>query len=236
MLEKLFSRWDKKPSPEAIRQQAVLQPEWRPGLKRYFSTPLPAMTARLAELEFVALDFETTGLDLREDKILSIGFVPLNVESIDLGQSEELLVNHGEFVKAASAEVNQLMPQRLALGSSCVDAMDRFFNAAAGKVILAHSANIERAFIERHMRQNYQYEGFPGYFLDTLQLEKRFSYQGRTGARSSFQLDDLRSAYGLPSYHSHSAASDALACAELFMVQFKKLLCSSEFTLKDLMV
>lgn len=43
------------------------------------------------------------------------------------------------------------------------------------------------------------------------------------GQRSSFQLDDLRRCYHLPDYHSHSAASDALACAELFMVQSKKL-------------
>ncbi len=236
MLGKLFKRWDKKPSQEEIRQQIVAAPEWRIGLKRYFSTPLPNLNASLKDLEFVALDFETTGLDLSEDKILSIGFVPLTVQGIDIGQTGEILVNHGEFVKAASAEVNQLTPQRLAKGESCVDAMDKFFHAAAGKVILAHSANIERAFIERHMRQNYQSETFPAYFLDTLQLEKRFSYQGRTGAHSSFQLDDLRSFYGLPSYHSHSAASDALACAELFTVQFKKLLKTSDLKLKDLVV
>ncbi len=236
MLGKLFKRWDKKPSQEALRQRTLIQPEWRDGLKRYFSTPLPNMHSSLKEVEFVALDFETTGLDLSEDKILSIGFVPLTVQGIDIGQTEELLVNHGEFVKAASAEINQLTPQRLATGASCVDAMDKFFHAAAGKVILAHSANIERAFIERHIRQNYQFETFPAYFLDTLQLEKRFSYQGRTGAHKSYQLDDLREFYGLPSYHSHSAASDALACAELFSVQFKKLLCSTQLELKDLVV
>ena len=236
MFERLFKRWDKKLSPEAVRQKTLLEPDWDSGFKRYFSTPLPNIHASLKEVELIALDFETTGVDVDEDKILSIGLVPLTVNDIDVGQTQEILVNNGQFVKAASAEVNELTPKLLADGVDIRQAMSQLFSCLAGKVILVHGASIERAFIERYAEEYYRCDAFPAFFLDTLQLEKRFSYQGRTGAHPSYQLNDLRTYYGLPNYHSHSAASDALACAELFTVQYKKLLSTTKLELKDLAV
>ncbi|TKF79717.1 hypothetical protein FCV67_27310 [Vibrio sp. F13] len=67
--------------------------------------------------------------------------------------------------------------------------------------------------------------------IDTLLLEKRFSYLGKNRGHASFQLDDLRQHYNLPDYQAHSAASDALGCAELFLAQVKRLkLCHRPLT------
>ena len=46
-------------------------------LHDYLSTPLPRPSRDYRELEYVAVDLETTGLDARRDQILSIGWVLL---------------------------------------------------------------------------------------------------------------------------------------------------------------
>ncbi|MCP8690596.1 3'-5' exonuclease, partial [Marinobacterium sp. OS208] len=53
-------------------------------LRAFYSAGLPAADTPLNELEFVALDFETTGLNPDKDGILSIGLVPFNASRIRL--------------------------------------------------------------------------------------------------------------------------------------------------------
>ncbi|MGR5542073.1 exonuclease domain-containing protein, partial [Vibrio campbellii] len=66
---------------------------------------------RLNTQQFVALDFEMTGLEASQDKILSIGLVHLNCEEIDLSSSHEIYLDHGQFVKKESAEINEIVPK-----------------------------------------------------------------------------------------------------------------------------
>jgi len=218
---------------ESLRQDIVLHSDWGPGLCHYLSTTLPKKMAHINEIEFIALDFEMTGLDPNKDKILSIGLVPFTLEGIELSQAQERLICHGMYVKPESAQVNQLTPKMLSFGVSIYDAMNELFFRLAGKVILAHNACIEQQFIESYLMKYCNLTSFPAYFIDTLNIEKCFSYEGRSKGRKSYQLDDLRACYGLPHYCSHSAASDALACAELFIVQYKKLLSRDDLLLKD---
>ncbi|MFV0449941.1 MAG: exonuclease domain-containing protein [Vibrio sp.] len=187
------------------------------------SYPLADLDTSLDKLEYLAIDFETSGLNVQKDKILSIGMVEFTLEQIELSNSEEILIDNGEYIKAESAAINGLTPQALANGVSLEKGMERLLERAKGKVILAHSCNIEKGFIEAFLEQNYQIDVFPGYFIDTIHIEKRFSYAGKTGSHKSYQLNDMRRHYELPNYHEHSAASDALSCAELFLVQYKKL-------------
>ncbi|EGQ8079251.1 DNA polymerase III subunit epsilon [Vibrio vulnificus] len=223
MIKTWLKRWNTMPSQEQIRQQILVESAWPEALQNYLNTPLIAEVTPLHQVSFLALDFETTGLDAKHDKILSIGMVDLTLEGINLSSTEEILLNHGAYIKAESARINGITPQALEQGCSLEQGMMRLLERAQGKVLLAHSAIIEQGFLQAFAQQHFQLAKLPCHFVDTLQIEKRFSYAGKSGQRSSFQLDDLRRCYHLPDYHSHSAASDALACAELFMVQSKKL-------------
>ena len=44
-------------------------------LHDFLSVPFPALDTPFAELPILAVDFETTGLDAKLDKLLSVGFV-----------------------------------------------------------------------------------------------------------------------------------------------------------------
>ncbi|WP_390902300.1 exonuclease domain-containing protein [Vibrio rhizosphaerae] len=223
MLTDWLQHWKHPFDAEALRQRIQIDPHWSAALRAYLSHPLVLPETPLSELRFLALDFETTGLTPSDDQILSIGMVDLTLEAIDIAGHEELLINHGEFIKPETAQINGLTPHALAQGISLVEGMNRLLERAQGKILLAHHCPIEKRFITHFLRQHYQLKAFPGYFVDTLEIEKRFSYAGRNRHHDSYQLDDLRRYYHLPDYCAHSAASDALACGELFLVQAKKL-------------
>ncbi|MCE0494759.1 3'-5' exonuclease [Vibrio salinus] len=223
MFSHWFKQWHHQRTPEQKRQAINVNSSWPAPLKHYLEQPFIDCETPVNELSFVALDFETTGVDAHTDKILSIGMVDLTLERVDLASSEEWYICHGEYIKPESAQINGLTPQDLAQGMTLTEGMNRLLERITGKVVLAHGCCIEKAFIQAYFSNQYQIEDLPAYFIDTLRIEQQFSYAGKSGAHSSYQLDDLRHYYQLPGYLSHSAASDALACAELFLVQSKKL-------------
>ena len=223
MLKRLMLKWNLISCEEQQRQKIAINPEWAEELKSYLKTPLPNLKARLCDLEMVAIDFETTGLNCNADHLLSIGMVPFTSSIIDVDRASEVFINHGQYVKAESAKVNELTPGMLESGISLDAAMEHFIKSIAGKVVVAHGAWIERSFIKTYLLETYQLTHFPCYFIDTLHIEKTWSFSGNHRIHKSYQLNDLRKHYGLPDYISHHAASDALSCAELFIVQCKKL-------------
>ncbi|MCZ4295337.1 exonuclease domain-containing protein [Vibrio sinaloensis] len=222
MIKQWFKQWETPLSPEKIRQTIKIEETWSVELKNYLQQPLVDEALTLNELEFVALDFETTGIDAQDDQILSIGVVDLTLEAINIATCKEWFICNGQFIKPESAKINGLTPQDLAKGLSLDEGFNRLLERITGKVILAHGSGIEKAFIDAYFASRVQIDTFPTYFLDTLQIEKQFSYAGKSGTHTSYQLDDLRRYYHLPDYLSHCAASDALACAELFLLQNKK--------------
>ncbi|WP_219816707.1 3'-5' exonuclease [Citrobacter amalonaticus] len=227
--------WEGTRTPEQKRRKIMPSPAWPDALKHYLRQPLPDETLPITQMHFVALDFETTGLNAAEDKILSMGMVDFTLEDIDIASSEELYINHSEFIRPETAKVNGLTPQSLAQGIALDEGINRLLERIRGKVIVAHSSNIENAFIQAYFSSQYQLKELPTCFIDTLYIEQKFSYAGISRAHSSYQLDDLRRHYNLPEYLLHSAASDALACAELFLVQSKKIDALPGISLKRLM-
>lgn len=215
-----FNPWNK-----VYKHHQVLSEQQRglAGLSQYLGHPLPPLDIRLSELEFVAFDFETTGVNAQSDFILSIGMVPFTLNEIDVASASEIFINHAQFIKAESAIINHITPKMLKDGVVITQAMDNLFSELAGKVPVVHGSCIERTFLDRFVQEHLGMKSFPCLWLDTIHIEKQFSYKGKTDSRSGFQLRDVRDRYLLPSYSEHSAAVDALATSELFTAQIKSL-------------
>ncbi|MEI8634578.1 exonuclease domain-containing protein [Vibrio sp. PP-XX7] len=62
-----------------------------------FQYPLPSLDALIFQLDIVAFDFETSGVDAEHDQILSIGWVPMNMSQIEVDASQEIFIKHPEY-------------------------------------------------------------------------------------------------------------------------------------------
>ena len=220
-------------SPEAQRQKlAAAAP---PGpLRDYLAAPFPDPTTPVGSLSLLALDLETTGLSAQSDRLLSIGFVPVDGEVIRLGGAGHTVVRTEAGV-GQSATLHGLTDDMLAEGVDLAEALGATLAALRGRVLLAHHAQIETGFLARACREVYGV-GPAFTVVDTMQLQYRLLTRGFDDEppQGSLRLWNARAQYGLPRYGAHEAVTDALACAELYLAQVAELARLGPVTLKSL--
>lgn len=189
-------------------------------LAAYAATPFPERTAGVSDVPLLAIDLETTGLDPARDHILSIGWVPVDGRVITLAGAGRILVRPPSGV-GASATIHGLTDDTVEEGSSVAEALAAVLPALTGRVLLAHYARIETAFLDAACRRLHGV-GLPFRVVDTMELARRIlTLGGAFGepAAGSLRLWAARARYGLPRYAAHDALLDALACAELYLAQ-----------------
>ncbi|KPZ70439.1 DNA polymerase III PolC-type [Shewanella sp. P1-14-1] len=191
----------------------------------------PLSTSRL-----MAVDLEMTGLDPLKDEIISIGIVPIELDtipcSIPLTKAQQCMVNIDGSV-GQSATVHGIVDQHVSEGASLIDAMEWFIDRTQGHILVAHHAPMDISFIQSHLAKVYNRQiRLP--FIDTLATEKqRLLRQHDVLKEGSLRLDACRQRYGLPTYSGHAALVDAIACAELFIAQVNSIGDSQKLTVSE---
>ncbi len=207
---------DRLLSPERRRRRALARVGEGP-LHDYLATPFPPRDADCDAVEIVALDFETTGLDPRRDRILSIGMVSIRHLVIHLGSAWHQIVQVDEAIPEDAAIIHEITDDRSATGRPLEEVMPTLLRRLAGRVLLAHYAKIEQRFLDAACRRLY---GGPFVIptIDTLHLAHRiFERRNHSIQVGDLRLFNLRPRYNLPRYKAHNALSDALSTAELFL-------------------
>jgi DNA polymerase-3 subunit epsilon len=191
-----------------------------PGpLRDYLQRPLARPRTDYRELEYLAIDLETTGLDSRHDLILSVGYVTVRGIRIDLSTARHQVVRIDRSIPEASAVIHQITDDQSAAGCELIDALAELLPVLAGRIMIAHHATIEQNFLSNACKR-YWGRGLPLRIIDTQALALR-TFERR---QIPFKVSDLRlhalgNRYNLPRYGAHNALSDALAAAELFLAQ-----------------
>lgn len=187
-------------------------------LRRYLDVPAPAADTQAAALPLLAVDLETTGLSTRDDRILAVGFVPVDGQVIDLSGARQIVVRSDGDV-GQSATVHGLTDDTVAGGIPLADALEQVLSALAGRALLAHYATIEEGFLSVACRAEFGHP-LPVTVVDTLELQRRLTTNAWDNPRAgSLRLGAARAAHGLPRYRAHEALTDALSCAELWLAQ-----------------
>lgn len=189
-----------------------------PGaLKDYLNSPLPSQYQSVFETHYLALDFETTGLDLIKDEILSFGYVHVSDLSIDLTTAAHRLVKPDQGIPEDSAIVHHILDDTATQGMKLKTVLDEFLDLLKGKVLLAHYAVAESSYLNKACEQVYGC-GIVMPVADTLMIEQTRNKRDIT-SKKQLKLHQCCSRYNLPQYKLHDALNDAISCAELFLAQ-----------------
>jgi DNA polymerase-3 subunit epsilon len=198
----------------------------------------PAGRQRLAELEVIAMDFETTGLDPARDHIIAVGWVLLRGDRIVMASAREIRVrNEAAGGVGQSAVIHGIMDSDLDDADSVDGMLAHLLPELAGRPVVAHAATIERSFLNALLRR---VGGVPlaNPFIDTMTLERRL-IEGKGGnvreLHGDLTLDACRDRRQLPEHQRHSAGADAIACAELLLAQVDELGGAERTRLKELL-
>jgi DNA polymerase-3 subunit epsilon len=205
-------------TPQQQRRRLLKQVDDGP-LKEYLEVPLPDRRSNILDCEFLALDFETTGLDANREAILSIGYTLLQRGRILMRGNGHHLVMVNKSIPEESVIIHKITDDRARSGTHLHDVLPLLLRQMAGRVILVHYGAIERNFLNAACQQIYGLQP-PLLIADTLQIEKqRLQRSQTTSTINQLRLFNLRKQYGLPRYNAHSALEDAIATAELFLAQ-----------------
>lgn len=173
---------------------------------------------RLDEGRWVVLDVESSGLDVRRDRLLAVAAIAVKVHGpravIDIADSFEVVLQQPQ-ASAAPDRQNILLhgigvgAQRAGLERSL--ALQSFATYVRASPLIAFHADFDRALIERAFRA----EAMTPPANDWLDLEPLAAVlQPKVKARS---LDEWMLALGITCAVRHQAAADTLATAELLL-------------------
>ena len=204
------------------------------NLKALLSAPLPSLSDPILALEYLSLDFETTGFDAEVDSLLSVGYLPMSEQTLLLNKAVETLINGGEKISAETAVINHIMPEMLAQGSPLTVVMDDLIDALIGKVIIVHGSMIEQDFLNKYIALHYKLPPLPLLWVDTLRIEKSLNIHKSNIGTADFRLASIRARHGLPEYASHGALVDALATGELYLALIKKCYEGTDATVRNM--
>ncbi len=207
----MFRRWRLR------RRCGVLARECRQAsLESYIETCAEFQIDKLVNTPLISVDLELTGLDVRQNQIIAIGWTQVDQGRIRFGSNRHIMVNAEQSV-GHSAAIHELMDSDVAAGVALETGLEALFEAAIGRAWLFHHASLDVAFLQRACL-DWAGVAPPFAVLDTLHIElamrKRRDQLVRQG---DLQLSTLRSRYNLPRYTAHNALIDACATAELML-------------------
>ncbi len=189
-------------------------------LNDYLSQPLIKSGSLVKELEFLVLDFETTGLDATKEKIISMGWTVIKDFHILPSASTHILINPKQDLVEQNVAIHHLTDEQLKYGLALPSAIDILLSQMRNRVVIVHFDKIERGFLNQVCYKLFQIDVFPVVMLDTLKIElAKMQKTEQIIKPDSLRLFNLRNKYNLPRYKAHNAMQDAISTAELFLAQ-----------------
>jgi len=198
-----------------------LDPDLDPRIRDYLALRFrPDRALPLAQASFVVLDTETSGLDVRRDRLLSLSAVSVRAGRIVLSDRVELTFAAASVGASEAAVVHQLVTADLHGGVDEREGVAAFLAFVRDRVLVGHHVGFDVAMIDRALARVGPVR-LRNATLDTARLHRRLTTGGIASLTPDgprpLGLDALAEAYGLDLPLRHSSAGDALATAQVFL-------------------
>ena len=198
---------------ELIRREWSLYHLAMPEFRFMFEPPPPN--------EWVSLDCETTGLNVRQDEIVSIGAVRIVGNRIMTSERLELLVRPEKGVSAQSVRIHLLRERDLAQGLSAQEAVRQLLHFIGSRPLVGYYLEFDLAMLNRviwpmlgvalpqpaievsAMYFDYKFRQLPPHKQQNPEIDLHFAAI----------MADL----GLPVRKAHDAVNDAVMAALAFI-------------------
>jgi DNA polymerase III subunit epsilon len=181
----------------------------------YAEATLPRSRTPWREASWCALDFEMTGLEPRKDQIISFGAVPIKAGRLQIGGAVSALIRPTRELDEEAIRVHGIRAVDLAAAPMLADGIAPLLEAITGRVLVVHTAAIDRPFLKRALRD--MGLRLRGPIIDTEVLGRLWLYERDGRLRRRVALGQLASALGLPVERPHDALGDALTTAQAFL-------------------
>ena len=186
-------------------------------MSRLFRRPVraPVLDVPWRQAEFCVVDVEATGLDLRRDELISFGSVLIKGGRLHWNTRTYLDVRPKRRISAGASIVHGIRQQDLDAAPALRDVAGAIAAELEGRVLVAHAAWIERAFLKPPMRASGR--RWRPTIVDTAAL-LRATGDAPSGTGYEPDVETMAARLGVCAHSPHHALGDALTTAETFLV------------------
>jgi DNA polymerase-3 subunit epsilon len=192
----------------------------------YLAAPLPAASTPWRNAAYSVMDLELTGLDPSAHEIVSFATVTVAGGRVRLDDSLHRIVRPRRMPDADTMRIHGLREADLAGAPALDEVLDELLTRLAGRVLVAHVAVVDVAFLRRALETRGLDLRNP--VIDTAALAEELGRVRRQpplaqerepepGAVSSPGLSRVARSLGLPVHRPHHADGDALTTAQVFL-------------------
>ncbi len=165
-------------------------------------------------MAYCAIDLETTGLELKTDEIISIGAVQIRDARVNSAENYYQEVRPKHMPSPSSILIHGIRAVDLESSPPIGQVFPEFAERLKGRVVIAHAAWVESAFLEDHLETvNLD---IANRLIDTASLA-RVSGAVEVNLEHEPSLEHLARSLKLPAYSPHHALGDALTTAVVFL-------------------
>ena len=172
--------------------------------------------------EWVALDCETTGLNVSTDEIISIGAVRIVGNRIMTSERFEVLVRPERGVSADSVRIHRLREQDVAQGLPIDEAMKQLMRFIGARPLVGYYLEFDVAMLNRAIWPLLG-QGLPQPKIEVsgLYYDYKFHqlppYQQQANPDIDLRFNTLMADLNLPVREAHDALNDAVMAAMAFI-------------------
>lgn len=166
--------------------------------------------------EFVAFDTETTGLNPKEDEILSIGAIKIKDNKILTSQTFEVFLKNSKEINSKSIKIHGIRPFDLRDAKTTKEGIVEFLNFVGPRPLVGYYLEFDVSMINKYTKPllgitlpNRMIEVSEIYFDKTISLIP----QGNIDLR----FDTILKNCGIPNMGVHNAVNDAIMTAMIYL-------------------
>jgi DNA polymerase III subunit epsilon len=194
------------------RPQLTMEQQQR--LAAWKALPRGTLNIPVAETRYVVVDVETSGLNLQEDKLISIGAVGVVNGKIALGDSFYVVLQQQEASEKTNILLHGIGTSEQLKGAPPADALLDFLDFLGKDPLIAFHVMFDETMIKRALRE------YLGYNLKHPWIDLAYVMPSLNPplAQKYRALDDWIGHFGIRIDARHNALADALATAQLFQI------------------
>jgi DNA polymerase-3 subunit epsilon len=187
-------------------------PQFWKNYLTYFDAPEDA------KRRYVVFDMETSGLDWKEDVILSIGAIGVTGDAIEIGDFLQVAVKQDKYTPQSVA-LHGVLKGGTAEKFVEAEAMIQFLNFAKGATLVSHNINLDIEMINQALKR-LDLGRLKNDVMDTNVLFQRWKDLPEDTKSS---LDELCDALKIKKSDRHTVAANAYITALIFVKLKRKL-------------
>ncbi|MDX2217711.1 MAG: 3'-5' exonuclease [Burkholderiales bacterium] len=188
----------------------------RMQFEAWHALPTAPSTRSLAEQRWVVVDVESSGLDLRNDRLIAIGAVAVRGNAVELSDSFEVVLRQEAVSSDENILIHGIAAAEQRSGVSPRQALLDFLSFIGGDPLIAYHAFFDEGMLRRACAA-YLGIDLQRDWLDLAHLCPAVLKPGPLERQTGKNLDDWLADFDIRVSERHRAVADAVATAQLWL-------------------